>query len=81
MVDPVTLQWSIMKRAQTRSTQYNRKDVVRVLEDLQMIYSEDGMIITTWSTIERTFAIHRRREVERRLRAVHKNVTYLFTVV
>ena len=69
------LTFHIIKRAQTRSTQYNLKDVVKVLNNLNLPYQEGGMIIkVTIHTLEQ------RRELESNLKLIHRNIFYRITM-
>ena len=70
------LEFKIIKRHQSRSMQYNRRDIVKVLDKLGIDFTEHGMIITC-----HIHNIEDRKALETNLRRVHNNVAYFINVI
>lgn len=74
------LQYDLISRVQSRRVQYNKRDILRVLNQYNMEVEGSGMILTARKEVStKEEAVQLRKDIERSLRTVSRGVAYIFS--
>ena len=75
----LTLTVSVVARSATRSTSYNVRDMVRVLEGVGLSPVREGMLlVASHVCASKEEALSLRKQVETSIKRVHRNASYRF---